>query len=90
MEARGIVDPVFQREIIVALIDGFNEVLAALERAFPTSVIYVDLRGTLDPDRDWMNELHPTEQGFRVVEQKLASALRNRLPAVLQARAANS
>src|SRR5688500_1620122 len=89
MVARNIVDPFFQHEIIRALIDGFNQVLAALERAFPTSVIYVDLRGTLDPNRDWMNELHPTEQGFRMVEQELARALRIRLPAVIQARAAN-
>jgi hypothetical protein len=89
MVARNIVDPVFQQAIIRALIDGFNQVLAALERAFPTSVIYVDLRGTLDPKRDWMNELHPTEQGFRMVEQKLAHAIRTRLPAVMQARAAN-
>ena len=88
MLARNIVDPLFQRLILIEMIDGFNQVLAALENAFPTSVIYVDLRETLDPNVDWMNELHPTEQGFRMVEQKLASALRNRLPAVIQARAA--
>ena len=87
MVAHNIVDPLFQRLILIEMIDGFNQVLAALERAFPTSVIYVDLRETLDPNRDWMNELHPTEQGFRMVEQKLAGALRTRLPAVLQARA---
>jgi len=87
MVAHNIVDPLFQRLILIEMIDGFNQVLAALERAFPTSVIYVDLRETLDPNRDWMNELHPTEQGFRMVEQKLAGALRIRLPAVLQARA---
>jgi len=89
MLARNIVDPVLQQDIIVELIDGFNRVLAALEGAFPTSVIYVDLRGTLDPNRDWMNELHPTEQGFHLVEQRLARALRTRLPAVIQARALN-
>jgi len=87
MVAHNIVDPLFHRLILIEMIDGFNQVLAALERAFPTSVIYVDLRETLDPNRDWMNELHPTEQGFRMVEQKLAGALRTRLPAVLQARA---
>jgi hypothetical protein len=79
MEAHNIVDPLFQREILGAMIDEFNQVLQALERTFPTSVIYVDLRGTLDPNRDWMNELHPTEQGFRMLEQKLARAIRTRL-----------
>jgi len=87
MLARNIVDPLFQRLILIEVIDGFNRVLAALEGAFPTSVIYVDLRETLDPTQDWMNELHPTEQGFRMVEQKFARALQNRLPAVIQARA---
>jgi len=87
MRAHNIVDPSFQREILRVLIDGFNQVLEALERAFPTSVIYVDLRGTLDPNHDWMNEIHPTEQGFRMVEQKLAAAIRTRLPGVIQARA---
>jgi hypothetical protein len=88
MLARNIVDPLFQRLILIEMIDGFNQVLAALEGAFPTSVIYVDLRETLDPSQDWMNELHPTEQGFRMVEQKFARALATRLPAVIQARAA--
>ena len=89
MIARNIVDPLFQRLILIEMIDGFNQVLAALEGAFPTSVIYVDLRETLDPTQDWMNELHPTEQGFRMIEQKLARALRVRLPAVIQARTLN-
>jgi hypothetical protein len=89
MKARKIIDPAFQQQILHALIDEFNRVLLALEQAYPTSVIYVDLRGTLDPNRDWSNEIHPTEQGFHLVEQKLAAALRNRLPQVMQVRGGN-
>lgn len=79
MEARNIVDPAFQAEILRVLIDEFNDVLEALQRAYPTNVIYVNLRDTLDPHKDWMNELHPTEQGFHAVKNKLVRALHTRV-----------
>lgn len=86
MRDRGINDAAMQTAILRVLIDDVNEILAALERAYPTSVIYVDLRGTLRPGVDWMNEIHPTEDGFRKIEGRFMDALLNRLPAVQQAR----
>lgn len=86
MEERGINDPVFQREILRVLIDEYNEVLAALERTYPESFIHLDLRGTLSPERDWLNEIHPTEDGFRRVARKFVDALDNQVPAVRRAR----
>ncbi|MBA3405127.1 MAG: hypothetical protein H0U13_10650 [Gemmatimonadaceae bacterium] len=86
MKKRGIDDPAFQREVMRVFIDEFNIVLDALARSYPTVVLHVDLRGTLDPARDWLNEIHPTEDGFRRIEQKISDALLNRLPAVVQAR----
>ena len=86
MRARGIVDDAFQRAILRVLIDEFNEVLEALERAYPTRVIHADLRGTLDPDRDWLNEIHPTEEGFHLVERRIADVLAARLDGVLALR----
>jgi hypothetical protein len=39
----------------------------------------VDLRGTLTNaagyKRDWANELHPTERGFRAVAQKIEDVI---------------
>ncbi len=89
MKKRGILDPDFQSEIMRVVIDEFNAVLAALERTYPANLIYVDLRGTLDRSRDWMNEIHPTENGFRMLEQKISDALLRRLPAVIEARRRN-
>lgn len=86
MKKRGILNPDFQSAILRVFIDEFNAVLAALERTYPASLIYVDLRGTLDRSRDWMNEIHPTENGFRMLEQKISDALLRRLPAVIEAR----
>ncbi len=86
MKKRGIDDPAFQREVMRVFIDEFNLVLDALARSYPTVVLHVDLRGTLDPARDWLNEIHPTEDGFRRIEQKISDALLNRLPAVVHAR----
>ena len=65
---------------VATLIDRFNEMLRQVTRAPGFAhVRFVDLRGTLSggPDykRDWANELHPTERGFRAVAQKIANAV---------------
>jgi hypothetical protein len=66
--------------IVAGLIDTFNAMLRDLARtAGFEHVRYVDLRGTLSNGagykRDWANELHPTERGFRAVALKVASAI---------------
>jgi lysophospholipase L1-like esterase len=86
MEERGINDPLFQREILRVLIDEYNEMLAALQLTYPESFIHLDLRGTLSPERDWLNEIHPTEDGFRRVARKFVAVLDSRVPAVRGAR----
>ncbi len=66
------------RQLLRQLIDRFN---AALQRvaAAHTDVYYIDLRGTLRDDagyrRDWINELHPTSDGFRKLAGKINDAL---------------
>jgi lysophospholipase L1-like esterase len=65
---------------VATLIDRFNEMLRMVTRGPGFGhVRFVDLRGTLSggPNykRDWGNELHPTERGFRAVAQKIASAI---------------
>lgn len=88
MRKRGINDPGFQGEILRVFIDEFNSVLEALARSYPTTVLYVNLRDTLDPVRDWLNEIHPTEDGFRRLEQEFSNALLHRLPAMIESRRA--
>jgi metacaspase-1 len=86
MRDRGILDSDMQAAILRVLIDDVNEILAALQGTYPDSVIHVDLRGTLRPGVDWMNEIHPTEDGFQKVEERFRDALLNRLPEVQRRR----
>ena len=86
MRERGINDPNQQTAILGILIDEVNEILGALETTYPDSVMYVDLRGSLRPGRDWMNEIHPTEDGFHKVEEIFRDALLHRLPDVQRRR----
>jgi lysophospholipase L1-like esterase len=65
---------------VATLIDRFNDMVRQVTRAPGFGhVRFVDLRGTLsggsDYKRDWANELHPTERGFRAVAQKIATAI---------------
>jgi len=77
---RGITDEQLQRRILAILINEFNDMLVALEASHPTHLIHIDLRGELVPERDWMNELHPTEEGFRQIAQRFIEAIDDRLP----------
>jgi lysophospholipase L1-like esterase len=66
--------------VIGTLLDVFNAMLRQLARGQGFEhVRYVDLRGTLSHaaayKRDWANELHPTERGFKAVAQKIADAI---------------
>ena len=65
---------------VAKLIDRFNDMLRQLSNAQEFAhVRYVNLRNTLAGDstykRDWANELHPTERGFRAVAMKIAAAI---------------
>lgn len=75
-------------EIMIRLIDRFNAMLAKLaadHAGHDGRVYHVDLRGCLPRppyegyERDWINELHPTSEGFR----KLAKIFRNAVRAQL-------
>ena len=59
-----------RHQVIVDLIDRFNDMLSELEQEYP-EVAYLDLRGSL-PDRleDWANELHPKNAGFAKIAEK--------------------
>ena len=42
--------------------------------------VLVDTQGTLDPAKDWANELHPYPDGFKKIAQKFVLELRNQFP----------
>jgi len=74
MESKGITDQATQRSVAKRIISDFNENLLGLARTEP-NFHFVDLRGTLDPDRDWPNEMHPFERGFKRVSIKIGAEL---------------
>jgi len=80
---KGYADMQERCDVMVALIDRFNGLLANLARQPGLShVTHVDLRAILSNDlgqkryrKFWENELHPTESGFELVAQKLHEAI---------------
>src|SRR5262249_40173374 len=58
MLAMDIRDPALQSEIVVLMIDSYNEMLASVEAAHAGVFFHVDLRGTVQASQ-WANEIHP-------------------------------
>jgi hypothetical protein len=85
----GITDPALQRAIGRVMIDQFNDgVLAKLEAANAGYFAHVDLRGTLQGEADWSNEIHPTMKAFKSLAGRFLEVFDRKLPAVRAARAA--
>jgi len=66
-------------EIVKQVLLSFDKLLVQLEQQ-NENVIYVRTQGTLSPDTDWANELHPTEQGFNKIAGVFLNAMRTRFP----------
>jgi lysophospholipase L1-like esterase len=67
-------------DLMIQLIDRLNVMLRQLTQARGLGhVRHVDLRGTLSHaaayKRDWANELHPTERGYKAVAGKIAAVI---------------
>ena len=61
------------QDIVRTLIDGFNDMLAAIASRH-TNVHYVDLRPIIQ-DQDWANELHLTVDGYEKVAQEFTQQI---------------
>ena len=79
-----ITDPLLQRNIVKLMIDRLNERLKSLcgannpNGAF-RNAWHIDVRGTVGSL--WADELHPTNEGFRLVAARALSVLRSALGA---------
>jgi len=76
-EKKGHKDLATNTKLVAQLIDRFNVMLASVcaQPAF-SHVHYIDLRGTLKPDKThWANELHPSKKGFDMVTKKFADLI---------------
>jgi len=77
LEARGIVDPQLQIEVVKEILVQFRTMLQNLAASLP-NFVYVETQGLLQPTKKWWdNEIHPTPKGF----DKIALAFRDALVA---------
>lgn len=88
MLAAGITNPAVQRELGRRIVNDLNDlVLAPLELTPPLvtghpAVRYVDCRGSVSPDSEWANELHPSKIGFQEVAARFVPELQQLLQGV--------
>ncbi|UZR29047.1 hypothetical protein [Methylococcus mesophilus] len=69
-------DLVVRRNIVADFINSFNETLHGLEGEYSGTLHYINLRNTLNNNYDlWANELHPTQNGFGMLADKVNLAL---------------
>jgi len=73
MRERGILDLDIQKEIITILMEEINTRFEALANKFPNAT-FVDNRN-LFPDELWHDELHPDDDGFKLVAENFKSHL---------------
>jgi hypothetical protein len=66
----------FDRTLVRHLIDCLAECLLELEAAHPARLTVADTRGSVDPTRDWLNEIHPTSKGFGKIAERVFAELR--------------
>lgn len=76
MRAKGIVDPVLQREIVRVLIDRLYQMCDKLTGDSRVTKVYVvDARGALGPIDSWADEIHGTSDGFATVASRFKAVL---------------
>lgn len=67
-----------QRHAVDHMINKFNALLASLAAAHKPRFQYVDLRGIIDPETDWANELHLVNSAFaaaaEAIDERIASS----------------
>jgi lysophospholipase L1-like esterase len=67
---KGIFDSIEQRKAVEMMIDVYNQMLGELDQARP-NFHHVDLRGIIDPNKDWANELHLKNSAYARVADRI-------------------
>lgn len=75
LRSAGISDPGDQQNIARFMLTEFASTLKSVETRFPHVFKVVDTQGTLTKQSQWRNEIHPTPQGFRLISEKIYSAM---------------
>lgn len=61
------------------MIDKYNEMLKGLAKQH-NNFYHVDLRDMLDPDRDWVNELHLSNSAYARVAERIHNIIQTMKP----------
>ncbi|HYF15697.1 MAG TPA: hypothetical protein VD971_11570 [Phycisphaerales bacterium] len=79
LEFRGWKNPDDQFNIVSDMLRRFRDAVASFASTGNRFVV-VETQGTLDPDTEWANEIHPTKAGFRKVAGRFRDALAQVFP----------
>jgi lysophospholipase L1-like esterase len=74
----GIADHRERTAVLWAVVDRYNAHLRDTTRDMPW-VTYVDLRGTVIDDEEWHDDIHPNDDGFGRLAERIAEAVLERL-----------
>jgi len=77
LTAKGITEPQTQRSIVFGVIDLYNEMLKQVQYDNSDNFRYVDLRQAINPDSDWINELHLTNSAFYIAASRIHDELQS-------------
>jgi hypothetical protein len=78
MRKRNIPDGPIQAEIVRLLIDQINTTLSGFDEGEPNGmagVHYIDNRNVISKPKQWHDELHPTDDGFKLIAKKFKGEL---------------
>jgi hypothetical protein len=68
-----------RHDILVSFIDALNAMLTGLADKYEGQMFHVDLTGTLQNRDEWANELHPQNEGFSKLAEKIDASLQANL-----------
>jgi hypothetical protein len=74
--------PQLTKDIVKAILKRLADMLAGLERKYPSQFVLVSTQSTLQPIQDpklWANELHPYNDSFKLLAQPFYDKLRGRI-----------
>ena len=75
LDFRGWNKPAQAAQIVKEVLQEFDKVLTQFEHDH-NDVVYVRTQGTLSPNSDWTNELHPNKKGFAKIAGVFLEALK--------------
>ena len=72
MDEKGITGKADQKAIAKYMLSQFGLMLKGLadQAKYKDRLIYINTQGTLDPAKDWLNEIHATSKGYKKVADR--------------------